>query len=191
MFLCIHAYWKRMRAGIWASSDRQSCKTAKCLLLLHGETNLTLMRNEDIRKHLGTTAAENHLCALSSFSYWQAAEAWLVGFSDRMGLVQDDKSQVSWVWKKRCLNNAPQAHVGAQGRHLACGWMWTDLHRNILNARQLCPLILCRQHFIINGKSLSPPLVFNVITFIMLSYFGIHGDVRCNSIGITVRMNVH
>lgn len=49
--------------------DRQSCKTAKCLLLLHGETNLTLMRNEDIRKHLGTTAAENHLCALSSFSY--------------------------------------------------------------------------------------------------------------------------
>lgn len=39
--------------------------------------------------------------------------------------------------------------------------------------------------------SLLPPLVFDAVTFIMLSYFGIYGDVRCNSIGITVRMNAY
>lgn len=74
MYIHIHGERARTRAHIHASSNRQTPQRAECLLLLHGGTNFKLMRDEDFRRHLGTTTAGNSVCALSSFSHWQADE---------------------------------------------------------------------------------------------------------------------
>lgn len=60
---------------------------------------ITLMRNEDIRKHLGTTTAGNHLCTLFKLFLLTGCRGLARGIQceipDRMGSVEDDKSQVS------------------------------------------------------------------------------------------------